>query len=181
MNDFSTIKVADFGLSAKYDYSYYNELDEHCGTLIFMAPEVAEKKEYSKSVDMFSIGIIMHMLLTGGKHPIYERKVDTVETYKAKLKKTKEFTLPKTFSALANNLFSRLTMFNSSQRYSVEEALNHPWITRMNQHHIPLTVPERMHNFEKEKKLKNSVLLTYFLSLVQNYKEKEQKPKEDIV
>ena len=38
----------------------------HCGTLLFMAPEVAFKKDYSKSVDNFAIGIIMYMLLTGG-------------------------------------------------------------------------------------------------------------------
>jgi calcium/calmodulin-dependent protein kinase I len=52
-----------------------------------MAPEVALKKEYSKSVDIWSIGIIMYNLLTGGNHPLYQ-KSDSVEMYKAKLLKT---------------------------------------------------------------------------------------------
>lgn len=85
-NDFSNIKLADFGLSAKYEHSSFATLDQHCGTLIFMAPEVAFNKEYSKSVDLWSTGIIMYMLLTGGSHPLFTSKDDAV-TYKQKLKK----------------------------------------------------------------------------------------------
>ena len=51
-----------------------------------MAPEVALKKEYSKSVDIWSLGIIMYMLLTGGSHPLFTSK-DSAESYKAKLRK----------------------------------------------------------------------------------------------
>ena len=36
-----------------------------------MAPEVAFKKEYSKSVDIFALGIVMYILLTTGEHPLY--------------------------------------------------------------------------------------------------------------
>jgi serine/threonine protein kinase len=50
-----------------------------------MAPEVASSKQYTKSVDMWAIGIIMHMVLTGGKHPIYVKGVDTYITFKQKL------------------------------------------------------------------------------------------------
>jgi serine/threonine protein kinase len=46
-----------------------------------MAPEVALKKEYSKSVDVWSTGIILYMLLTGGNHPLFTSK-DTVESFK---------------------------------------------------------------------------------------------------
>jgi serine/threonine protein kinase len=88
--DLSTIKIADFGLSAKYDHFSFTTLDQHCGTLIFMAPEVALKKEYSRSVDVWSTGIVMYMLLTGGSHPLFNSK-DNAESYKQKLKKVKEF------------------------------------------------------------------------------------------
>ena len=46
-------------------------MDVHCGTLIYMAPEVAFSQEYTKCVDMWSIGIIMYEILTGGKHPLF--------------------------------------------------------------------------------------------------------------
>lgn len=92
-NDFQTIKIADFGLSAKYDHFSFANLDQHCGTLIFMAPEVALKKEYSRSVDIWSTGIVMYMLLTGGSHPLFTQK-DDAESYKEKLKNTTELQFP---------------------------------------------------------------------------------------
>jgi len=39
-----------------------------------MGPELLLGSVYSKSVDIFAAGIIMYMLLTGGKHPIYDPK-----------------------------------------------------------------------------------------------------------
>ena len=81
MNDMSSIKIADFGLSAKYDHVSFKTMDQHCGTLIFMAPEVAFTKEYSRSVDIWSTGIVMYMLLSGGDHPLYDKDKDSPEVY----------------------------------------------------------------------------------------------------
>ena len=93
VDDLTTVKIADFGLSAKYEHSSFTTLDQHCGTLIFMAPEVALKKEYSRSVDIWSTGIIMYMLLTGGNHPLFSSK-DNAETYKIKLRKINHLSFP---------------------------------------------------------------------------------------
>lgn len=140
------------------------ELDQHCGTLIFMAPEVAFKKQYSKSVDIWAVGIIMYMLLTGGKHPLYNDK-DTAETYKHRLANADELTFPSHLSGLAKNLFMRLTKRNSSQRYSLENALNHPWITRINKTGIPLTFQEQVANMQTEGKLRDVVRLMFFAAI----------------
>ena len=83
--DLSTIKIADFGLSAKYEHESYCAMDEHVGTLIFMGPELILKKRYSKGVDVFATGIIMYMLLTGGEHPLYESRDFQTEKYKKQL------------------------------------------------------------------------------------------------
>lgn len=88
------IKIADFGLSAKYGQEFMSRMDQHCGTLIYMAPEVAFKKEYSKSVDVFAMGIVMYYLLSGGQHPLYLSGVDSAETYKEKLRKIQYFSFP---------------------------------------------------------------------------------------
>lgn len=55
-----------------------------------MAPEVALKKDYQKSVDVWAIGVILYMLLTGGTHPIYTED-DTVDSFKEKLKNLDNF------------------------------------------------------------------------------------------
>lgn len=79
--DLNSLKIADFGLGAKYAISKIEGMDAHCGTLIYMAPEVINSKEYTKKVDIFSSGIIMYMLLTGGQHPILKPN-DTGLMYK---------------------------------------------------------------------------------------------------
>lgn len=71
INDLNSLKLVDFGLSAQY----FEALEEYdfCGTLIYMAPEQIDQKIYTKSVDIWSCGIIMYMLLNNGKHPLYNK------------------------------------------------------------------------------------------------------------
>ena len=87
INDMSSVKLADLGLTAKYDHVSIKTMDDHCGTLIFMAPEVALTKDYSRSVDIWSRGIVMYMLLTGGEHPLFEKGKDSPEVYQQKISK----------------------------------------------------------------------------------------------
>ena len=51
----------------------------------------------------------MHIILTGGKHPLYISSEDTVDIYRKKLQTLDEFDVPVEFSWLAKNLFLRLT------------------------------------------------------------------------
>ena len=82
--DFSTLKIADFGLGARFAVSRIEEiLTLQCGTLAFMAPELSRKVHYTNAVDIWSCGIIMYMLLTG-KHPIHKANMRT-EDYIQKL------------------------------------------------------------------------------------------------
>ena len=142
-NNLANIKVADFGLSAKYEQFIFKSVEQQVGTLVFMAPEqLVSKKLYSRSVDIFAAGIIMYMLLTGGKHPLYDPSVHNTETYKEQLLAVEKFSFPNHFPFLTKNLFNRLTHFSVTQRYTVTEALKHPWITRINKTTIPMTFQE---------------------------------------
>ena len=154
-NNLSTIKVADFGLSAKYEQFIFKSVEQQVGTLVFMAPEqLVSKKLYSRSVDIFAAGIIMYMLLTGGKHPLYDPRVHDTETYKEQLLQVEQFEFPGHFPFLTKNLFNRLTHFSVTQRYTVTEALKHPWITRINKTTIPMTFQEQINTMELERKLR---------------------------
>ena len=75
-----------------------------------MAPEVAGKNEYTKSVDIWAIGIIMHIVLSGGIHPLYDKDHDNAESFAVKLRQVKKIESSSQLSWLAKNLFQRLTM-----------------------------------------------------------------------
>jgi serine/threonine protein kinase len=50
-----SVKIIDFGLSAKFQTKDYNDTVEgHVGTVIYMAPEQAKKRRYNKKVDIWS-------------------------------------------------------------------------------------------------------------------------------
>jgi hypothetical protein len=65
--DDSPVKIADFGLS-KF-FSSDNVLSTMCGSPQYVAPEVLGvgdgAKEYSPAVDMWSVGVILFILLSG--------------------------------------------------------------------------------------------------------------------
>lgn len=59
--------IADFGLAERIDEPH--PLFARCGTPGYVAPEIANLKDstmrYGSSCDMFSLGVILHMLLIG--------------------------------------------------------------------------------------------------------------------
>jgi len=137
-DNLNSLKLIDFGLSAKYES--FQWLSDHCGTLIYMAPEQIEKRAYSKTVDMWSCGLIMYYLLNEGEHPIYEPGMSRKEFFE-KLKNP-NFESKKKISKMAQFLLHKLLEVNPYKRYTVDKALNHPWITREKYQNIPETYLE---------------------------------------
>jgi len=58
------IYVADFGLSRVYDEKF-DKLTTYCGSPEYVAPEVLACVPYEKAVDMWSVGVVTYILLTG--------------------------------------------------------------------------------------------------------------------
>ncbi|CAD8054305.1 unnamed protein product [Paramecium sonneborni] len=133
-NDFSTLKIVDFGLSAGQIV-----LHGQCGTLIYMAPELFSHRVYSKPIDIWSCGIILYQMLTG-KHPLY-KSGENSHDYKKKLSDPKwEFS--DDFDPMAKHLFLKCVSLDPIHRYSANQILQHPWITNSMTDPIPLTLPE---------------------------------------
>ena len=173
-NNLSSIKIIDFGLSAQ-QFNYLTNSKEYCGTFIYMAPEQIEKKLYTYSVDIWSIGILMFMLLNGGKHPFYQKN-DKREDFIKKIKIGKLNFINK-LSFMAKHLNQKLCEVNPSWRYSANLAIKHPWITRNPYDEIPLTFSEILSRNNSKKNFSNLVMVCLFLNY---YKKKEIKTKEKI-
>ena len=146
-NDLNGIKIIDFGLSAQNFDKLMN--NDYCGTYIYMAPEQIEKKLYFISVDIWSIGILMFMLLNNGKHPFYV-KGDNRKDFIKKIENCKINCYNKV-SPMAKNLIFKLLEPNPSWRYNAAQAIKHPWITRNKNDEIPLTFNEILNKSNMKK------------------------------
>lgn len=174
--DLSSIKLIDFGLSVKYDdTSFNNMLNDRWGTLIFMAPEILLFKDYNKSVDLWSVGILMYMLISGGDHPFYNTGMDLKSYWKVLEQSPKLIFDDTKFSKIAIDLIDKLLNFETMQRYNIDQALKHPWITRMNETSIPITFNDVFKTFEIEDKLRRTIKLIYFCSIIKSQSSEEEK------
>ena len=166
-NDLNGIKIVDFGLSASNFDKLIN--NDYCGTYIYMAPEQIEKKLYFISVDIWSIGILMFMLLNNGKHPFYTKGMDRTD-FNKKIK-TCKINFYNKISPMAKHLILKLLEPNPSWRYNASQAIKHPWITRNKYDEIPLTFNEILHKSNMKKLGRNLLGIVLFL----NYLTKNKK------
>jgi serine/threonine protein kinase len=99
------------------------------GTRGYLAPEMLQRRDYTKAVDTWALGVIVFVLLCGCL-PFDDdsQTVPSDELVRAK------FVLrfprwAKNLSASAKDLLSHLLSVNPTQRYTAEQALEHPWVT----------------------------------------------------
>lgn len=124
----SDIKLVDFGL-AKWlrDGEVIRDM---VGTPEFVAPEVINYEPITTSADMWSIGVLTYILLTGVS-PFLGTDGNVQETYNniCTVNYHTDDDLFSEVSEAAKDFISRLLVFNPTQRLTVEESLNHPWIS----------------------------------------------------
>lgn len=129
------------------------------GTPHFMSPEVVERQPYGKPVDVWSAGVLLHILLSGTL-PFYgtkERLYDAICQAKLHLNTTTW----EGVSDHAKDLVRRMLTFDPNERITVKEALSHRWIKDRDKYasrtHLHSTV-EEMRKMNARRKLKGAVL-----------------------
>jgi len=118
------IKIIDFGLS-RYEATK-GVMRTKVGTPYYVAPEVL-RKQYTKSCDMWSIGVIAYILPCG--YPPFYGDSDNQIFGSVKAGKF-DFPSPEwdTISDEAKDFICCLLKMDASKRLSAAEALNHKWI-----------------------------------------------------
>ncbi|KYR03122.1 putative protein serine/threonine kinase [Tieghemostelium lacteum] len=121
--DGDDIRVADFGLSKIFDGGEY--LETCCGSPEYVAPEVLECKPYDKACDLWSVGVITYVLLTGC-FPFWHQHLNILYE---KIRNV-EYGWPENLdiSESAKDLVSHLIEKNPEKRYTYEQCLAHPWV-----------------------------------------------------
>jgi len=107
------IKLADFGVSSYCHVKH--RLTRKCGTDGFMAPEIMRNQPYDQKADLFSVGCILHWLLTG--HAPKAKEDGSYVMSKIRL----NFVSPE-----ARDLVQQLTRPDPQERPSAEEVLRLP-------------------------------------------------------
>ena len=112
------LKIVDFDL-ARLDTSAAWTGDTPCGTLSYMAPEIVSRRRYSQAVDMWSLGCILYILLSGRK-PFGGA---TEEARKENIKRAKVCLAPQLFEGVsesAKDLIKALLVKNPADRLTAK-------------------------------------------------------------
>ena len=78
--NFKTLKIIDLG--ACKVLSYGQKTKESIGTNGYISPEIYLNNEYSFKVDIWSLGVILYLLITGGLLPFDDADLDTLNLAK---------------------------------------------------------------------------------------------------
>ncbi|KAA6381255.1 MAG: putative Calcium/calmodulin-dependent protein kinase type 1 [Streblomastix strix] len=123
----SQIKVSDFGFSRVVEKKQM--MTTCCGTPDYVAPEVLARKGYDAECDLWSLGVIMYVLLCG--YPPFYDDNDAI-LYEKIQSGHFAYDSPvwETVSAPAKDLISKLLVVDPKKRFTIVQALKHPWFTQ---------------------------------------------------
>ena len=122
------IKIADFGFSVMVGPDAC--LKSFCGTTTFMAPEILLEKNYGKPVDMWAVGVIAYLLLSGTYPFPGSTNTEVMERITSM-----KFEFPEGpgqpwegVSLGARDFVSKILVNDPTKRLSAHDALRHVWV-----------------------------------------------------
>ena len=164
--DFTSLKLIDFGLAT-------NSLKDtkSVGTPYYMSPEII-KGNYSPKTDMWSVGVIIHLMLTG-KFPFEVPKggnlFDIIENTEFSLKYLNKAEC----SEEAKDLLKKIFVKDVEKRISSTECIEHPWIKKYyikkDSHLVNQETLSTLKQFAKKSALQKEIC--FFLAKIGNEKE----------
>lgn len=124
------IKLIDFGLSRKIIPGV--DVREMMGTPEFVAPEIVNYEPLRLATDMWSVGVITYILLSGLSPFLGIDQQETFENISGAEYEFDEEYFAGT-SEFAKDFICKLLVKDPMKRATVEDCLNHPWIRVRNE------------------------------------------------
>jgi len=117
-------RVVDFGLVTMMGPQ--QKANETLGTLAYAAPEVIQSKSYDAKCDVWSLGVVLHLLLVGS-YPFMDKRDDVLmnQILKTPFKPTSKRW--EGVSQSAQSLTKSLLLKPQESRPSLSEVLKHAW------------------------------------------------------
>ncbi len=119
------IKVIDFGISRRLQPG--EKVMETYGTPEFVAPEIIQYQPISTATDMWSIGVITYILLSGASPFLGDNKQETFANIT-----NIDYSFDEEYfghtSDLAKDFIARLFVKDVRKRADIKQCLDHPWI-----------------------------------------------------
>ena len=124
----SDIKIADFGLSKIVAPA--DKMKLPCGTLTYVAPEVLSMGGYGREADLWSVGVIMHLVLRGRLPFDGDSSDEIIANTKLGLLNLNDGAW-KSKSKELRHLMSALLCKDPRKRLTAQGVLDHPWVVKM--------------------------------------------------
>ena len=115
------IKIADFG-RASFVSREKDKIKGLSGTPEYMAPEMIAGNEYSKSVDIWSLGCILYEMIVGSAPFSHKNQKKLFE-----LIQKKGFFMPGNINVELQDLLNKLLEKNPKKRIKLSEIKKHSW------------------------------------------------------
>mmetsp|Transcript_28918 Transcript_28918/g.78343 ORF Transcript_28918/g.78343 Transcript_28918/m.78343 type:complete len:530 (-) Transcript_28918:1443-3032(-) len=156
--DHSYIKVADFGFAAHCHTEKC--LTKQCGTPFFVSPEILMRQPYDQQTDMWSVGCIIFLLLSGNL-PFMGRSQK--ELFRKIVSGKYEFKEEgwESVSEDAKDLVKKLLVLNPDERMTASQALRHNWMKASADRLSRITLQgtsQRLKTFNARMKLRSAMI-----------------------
>nr|XP_033504744.1 serine/threonine-protein kinase D3-like isoform X2 [Epinephelus lanceolatus] len=120
---FPQVKLCDFGFARIIGEKSFRR--SVVGTPAYLAPEVLRSKGYNRSLDMWSVGVIIYVSLSGTFPFNEDEDIDDQIKNAAFMYPSNPW---KEISEQATDLINNLLQVKMRKRYSVDKSLSHPWL-----------------------------------------------------
>ena len=169
-DDYSTLKLIDFGLATNI-LTIQEKKKSVVGTPYYMSPEIIDGN-FNEKTDIWSLGIVLHQMLTG-KFPFEPNKNEDL----FQVIKTKKFDPELLYKADCSeeviDLVQKTLEKDPSKRISTQQCLEHPWITKYfvknNSHLINNQTISTLKDFSKKTALQKEIY--FFIAKISSEKE----------
>jgi tRNA A-37 threonylcarbamoyl transferase component Bud32 len=118
------IRVIDFGLSNTFTADN-GLLHTSCGSPHYAAPEMIKGEPYTKAVDIWSAGVLLYAMVTGG----LPFSSDTLNRLLTRIAIAEPY-IPAFLSPALRDLLVKLLQKRPKERLSIQRIREHPWLAQ---------------------------------------------------